>query len=123
MYWVDLINLTVVTHFVNNFFSSLTICNVLRTRKNALMTLHQIRDRKFAINSVFLNLECFILKTSILIVLIVGFYLNFESKSSYKATFAIAEILFTLECAISFLVNILVNSIFRMEFFKMINYQ
>jgi hypothetical protein len=125
IYLTNLVNLTMLTFGVNNILTGLTLVFLFRSRNkfnasshthtNPSHTVTAHRDRKFAINSVVLDLICFVCKTPLLVCLACSTYLNFPPEEM-NMLFTIGVCIYTIENAQSFFTNYFVNSIFHAEF-------
>lgn len=108
VYWSDLINMVLGCLIVNNVLTTLTLICIYESRKRTNHLETQInRDIKFAINSIVLNFFVFIFQTPISVILIVN---NYYGQSN--VLFSIGVLLFTFRCSISFIANMISNSIF-----------
>jgi hypothetical protein len=125
-YWTDLINTIVVTFFLNNILAIILIVFIFRSRtkfsakvaKNKSSNSTSVRDRNFAINSIVLNLNCFVCKVPLLICLLVATYVNMDP-DAVTMMFTIGVTIYTIDNSSSFFVNIIFNSMFYDEFLIM----
>lgn len=76
------------------------------------------RDRKFAINSIMLNVTCFILKMPLLITNIVMIYME-ASPQLTQMVFTICVTIFIMDNSSPFFVNFIFNSLFYDEILVM----
>lgn len=112
---------------VNNVLTTITILYVFKSRakfaNNASRLLSStqrrtlLRDLKFAINAITLNLFSFTCKSPYLLYV---YYVQYISIPLVCIIQAVVLLLFAIDNASSFFVNILVNSLFRDEFLIMI---
>lgn len=95
----------------------------LRSRKKFLAKDRQnrrmARDRKFAINSITLNILCLASKSPFLIASLLTTYLHLEEDET-EMMITIGETIFLVDNASSFFANLVVNSMFYEEFCKML---
>lgn len=124
---IYLFNILLVNIFVNNFLNAKLVIAVHNSRRR-VMNSHStnpstnsttVRDRKFAINSIGLNVKCTILKLPLIIAYILMYYLTFSDDLNQLA-FTLCVTIFTLDNATLFFVNMLMNSIFYAEFLCLI---
>lgn len=130
---------TIPIILVSNTFTVITIVFVFKSRArfrptssannnlslNQTMILAAARDRKFAINSIALNLISLLLKSPYLLFLNLSafLYLN-EIPFQYYLIFEyVGILLFNLDNASSFYVNMVVNSMFYDEFLIMVKFR
>lgn len=114
VYLSDFVNITFGNLIVNNILTALTLVQISRSRKRAIHHRRSKRDRKFAVNSIVLNVVMFVFETPVLIILVVNSYRNQES----DLLFSIGVLFFTVKCSSSFIVNMITNSIFYSEFME-----
>jgi hypothetical protein len=105
IYLINLANLTMLTFGVNNILTELSLFFLFRSRKkfaaNSQAQSHSttaMRDRKFAINSVGLDLICFVCKTPLLVRLACSTNLNFGPEQ-LNMLFTIGVFVYTIENA------------------------
>ena len=105
---------------LNNILTGITIIHLFRSRKRAKIerNLTSLRDRKFAINSIAIDLICVFCKSPLLIIakIVESFQL---APDVARMTFAIGVFCFTIENASSLFTNLFVNSMFYKEFLKL----
>ena len=92
----------------------------LNNNKNNNNNSTAVRDRKFAINSVVLNLMYFLCKLPLLIILTLSTF-NLLKLEQIGMLFTIGVAIYTIENACSFFINIFVNSLFYEEIAIMFN--
>ena len=122
--WVIfLLNTLIVNLLFNPILDMILIKHVIKTRINA-RRLSRITfvDRKFAISSICLNINCLLLKLPFVINNLLSAYLKLK-KEQTEFTYQICLCLTMFEKCDIFLVNILVNSIFRQEFYSMFGFK
>lgn len=90
------------------------IANLIGTHKSR----KEERDRKFALNSIVLNLTCFVLMLPLQFDLCFSAYLKWSADLN-QMMFTIGVTVFTIQNASSFFINISVNSVFYAEFLIM----
>lgn len=132
---VNIVTFTIETPlvlFVSNTFTAITIIYIFKSRRkfrNMSAANHSLsnqrsasRDRKFAINSIALNLLSLVCKSPYLIFLNLAstHSLNSVSDQFYLIYQQLGILLFILDNACSFFVNMLVNSMFYEEFLVMV---
>ena len=102
-------------HNENNQNNSIIIHN----HQNQNQTQHAIssRDTKFAITSIALNLFFFIFNCPIVLHGLLSNYLNLDDLIKF-AVITITSFVYYLNFATIFYINILVNSIFKVEFYS-----
>ena len=118
VYWTNLVNLMVITFFLNNILTLIIIVSIFRSRKKFVASGKNssvaVKDRKFAINSIALNVTCFLCKTPMLISLIISSYLTLDGEQ-IGMLFTIGVCIYTVDNSSAFFVNFFVNSIFYQE--------
>ena len=121
VYWTDLANLMTATFVLNNILTILIIINIYKSRQkfatSGKMSTIAVKDRKFAINSIALNVACFLCKTPVLVSLLLSAYLTLEP-DQVDMLFTIGVSIYTIENSNTFFVNFFVNSLFYNEFMK-----
>lgn len=115
IYWMDFSNLITVTLGINNVLVMITLIYIFRTRKNVQQSDRTaIRDRKFAINSIAVNLLSLICALPMLVLLILGKYLELN-QDSIKLIYSLGEFFNDIRYSSTFFVNMCSNSIFYSE--------
>jgi hypothetical protein len=129
---ISLVDTIMLVFFVNNLLTALTLVFLFRSRRkfsasnsrttqaNSAPSSTAIKDRKFAINSVVLDLVSFVCKTPLLTLLVCSAYLDIGPEEM-NMLFTIGVCIYTIENAQSFFTNFLVNSIFHDEFLAMVS--
>lgn len=113
VYWSDLINMVLGCLILNNVLTALTLSCIFNSRKRIhkeetyLMSNLRFQDIKFAFNSIALNVVIFVCQTPISIILILSIY-----RGQSYSLFSVGLLLFTFRCSMSFVVNMVSNSIF-----------
>ena len=128
----DIFNIQMWITFTNIFIINLVVINLLNfkmihyliTTRNSLHLLNSnrrsvIKDRKFALSTVCINIACFISKTPLCVALLVSYYLEL-SLDTVRLLFTICVMINMLFYALSFAIYMLVNSIFFDEFYLII---
>ena len=119
--WSDLVNMIIISFILNNIFTILFIVSVHKSRMKFVtsgkMTAIALKDRKFAVNSIALNISRFFCKIKVSIVFITSAYLTLEPQITYML-FVIGISIYTLENSNTFFINCLFNSLFYQEFKK-----
>jgi hypothetical protein len=122
--WLHLVNLLLVTLVVNNVFTAIMLVCIRRSSRkvslwaNCQTRKRELRDRKFAINSIMLNVTCFVCKMPLLVCQLLLIYMNVTPDMA-RMLFIIGVTIFAVDNASSLFVNVLVNSIFKEEFLDM----
>jgi hypothetical protein len=114
---------TIPVVFLNNILSTVMIIFIYKSRRYVNnLSNNNLRDRKFAINSIVLNLTCLVLKLPRLVFSVLFPMFNFIPFSLfvYECLITISQFLFCVDSASSFFINILVNSMFYDEFLIMV---
>lgn len=125
IYWISVINTFAVTFVINNCLVVVIIVFIFMSRnkfkaasmENNKENKRASKDRKFAVNSIVLNLKCFLCKLPILVLLLISTYLNIPP-DAVGMLFNIGVFIYTLDNTCPFFVNIMVNSIFYEEFIR-----
>lgn len=128
--WLHLVNILVVILVLNNVLTTALIVSVLRSRGKTFISLNDAagiskikkrerRDRKFAMNSIMLNLTCLVFKMPFLVIELILFYVNLDYYLE-ETMFNIGVTFWIMDNGSAFFVNILTNSIFKEEFCKML---
>lgn len=126
--WMVLANLILINIVINNILNVKLLMAVYRSRKRitnsnfvsstSSRTL-SVRDRKFAINSIGLNIKCTILKFSLIIAYFLLDYMPLSADQS-QLVFTVCVTIYIIDNATLFFFNLLMNSIFYNEFITMI---
>ena len=121
--WTSFTNIFVINVVVINLLNFKMIHYLITTR-NSLHLINSnrrsvIKDRKFALSTVCINIVCFISKTPLCVALLVSYYFEL-SLDSVRLLFTICVTINMLFYALSFGIYMLVNSIFYDEFYLMI---
>lgn len=127
-----MLNVHTWIYFACSFTTTLVIINILNFKmisylmktRNGLNLNNSnrrsiIKDRKFAISAICINIANFISKIPLSVSLLISYYLEF-SIDSVRSLFTICVAITTLYYAVSFVIYMMVNSIFYDEFFLMI---
>ena len=119
MYMINLVNSVTVNIFLNNILTISIILFVLKSRKKFAKSTKNssvaVKDRKFAINSIALNLASISCRSPFIIAMVVSTYLHVDGEI-VGMFFAIGVAIYTIECSSAFFINYFVNSIFKSEF-------
>jgi hypothetical protein len=125
-YQMDVFNSALVPYFLMALFSALTILAILKSRTRINLSSQPStgsvtrRDRKFALTSVALNTMFLLLNLPVLLLIAYGENID---PDLYNMMFYILNIIYFVNYAIGFYVQIVFNSIFRSEFFLILNLQ
>lgn len=125
VYWLIFGNILFVSFLVNNFLAGMIWISLVRSRERLMIknnTARIIRDRKFGVTSIIFNMACFIFKMPLSIFMLISNYLNTDLVT-FEIAFNICLIIFVLDNAAAFFINISVNTLFRKEFSAMITTQ
>lgn len=121
--WIYFCNILLLTLIINNVISLWMVFHIFLSRKKLAALNSQkrtaVRDKKFAISSIGLNMCSVVCKLPFSVGLLVSNYLNLDA-DLYDMIFAINVVVLDAENGAAFIVNILVNSIFYKEFFNML---
>ena len=124
IYWIDFINSMTVTLVINNLLTCITVISIFRSRKKVVLngksSKRIIRDRKFAITSIALDISCFITKLPLLLTLVITQYV-IMNQITVDMLFTISVFIYTVDAFDKFYVYYFVNSIFKEEFLRMMN--
>ena len=124
--WVYLANIFIINLVVINILNFKMIHYLVKTRNGLNLNNPNrrsvIKDRKFAISTVALNIANFISKMPLCVSLLVSYYLEF-SIDSVRLLFTICVSINILFYALSFGIYMLLNSIFYEEFCLMIGFR
>lgn len=116
-----LLNIVTVINVCILFKSRRNLNSLKSTRANEPLSIQdqnrKNRDRKYAIISITLNCVCFLCKIPLSMVAII--FSRHENKDLFKMIEAITFVVFSLDNACMFFVNMSVNSIFKEQFMGM----
>jgi hypothetical protein len=122
--YLDMFNSTLEPFAFMIGFSAALIYSIKKSRRrintNRSMNREQSRDRKFAVTSLVLNLLFFAFNTPIVIFNMIVAYINIDPKLLSLLFFFMACIFYGY-FALDFYVQLAVNSIFRENFFALLN--
>ena len=117
---VGLIERFIVNLFVNPIIDLIIIRHIIVTRRNVRRINRTIiNDRKFAISAIGLNTSSVLLKLPFVLNNLLSIYLNVGPEIASRI-YSICLLIVMIDKIDIFFVNMLVNSIFRQEFFNMI---
>jgi hypothetical protein len=122
--WIFFGNFLLFTILINNILNVKMVWFIVSSRRKVARNLSNVRnsavrDRKFAITSIGLNLTCMVLKLPFAIF----FIIKNKKVISFDVLIAIQMIVLSisvLDNGFSFLINFFVNSIFHDEFLVLI---
>lgn len=121
--WIYLANVHLAIVVINNVLSIKMIYYLIKTRNGLNLNNSNrrsiLKDRKFALSAVGLNITTIILKLPLGIALLVSYYLTL-SLDEFRALFSICVTLVTSEYPIEFCVYMFVNTVFYEEFLTMV---
>lgn len=124
IFLVSLSNWIVSGLVINNVLSIIMIVFIFKSRRkvssflsNDMNNRNKIKDRKFAISSIILNITCLVLKSPYFFS-----YCFLNQINTYKGAlvFWIFNLLFTIDSSSCFTINMFVNTIFYSEFMKIL---
>ena len=119
---IGLINTLVVNIVVNPVLDLIIICYIISTRGNVgRASRTTVLDRKFAISAIGLNVSSLLMKFPFQAVNLLSNLLNLRSEA-IDFVFSMFLLMLLFDKADIFLLNILVNSVFRHQFFAMIGF-
>ena len=122
-YLINFVNSIIVTVFLNNILTMIIIVFVFKSRNkfgnSAKNGSAAVKDRKFAINSIALNIASISFRAPLLIAMIISTYLNLDGEI-VGMIFTICVAIHTLDSSSALVINYLVNSIFYSEFWKLV---
>lgn len=123
---IELINsiIGVVIPFILMFIANVIIIKtIFKSRKNTISTLNNnnvlLRDIKFSITSISLNVSFFILNMPLSIYLVLKILIEVEEITDLNITISLSIIYYT-HYGTLFYVSYLINSAFRNEFHNLI---
>lgn len=123
--WLIFGNIFSVSFVINNLLVVMIWIALVRSRRILTVTNNPDRikrDNKFGVTSIILNMTCFVFKMPLSIFFIVANYLNLDFLT-FQIVFNICLTMFVLDNASEFFIYMSVNSIFRKEFWAMVNQQ
>lgn len=121
-YWIILVDQMIVVFVINNLLAIVIIYTIYKSRAKFKIGQNQnenkraLRDRKFAINSIVLNVKCFVLKTPLLIVTLISTYLTDVAPDELNMYFYVSIALYILDSCCVLFINLTVNRLFLNEF-------
>jgi hypothetical protein len=117
---IDLVNLSLVSCPISHFLTLTTLYYMYRSRRRFTRSDRSlVREQKYAINSIAIDLLNFVCVTPLLISLVLGHFLSLENDDS-DLYMSVGFFMYTINASSSFLVNVVVNSIFYAQFWLMI---
>ena len=123
--WITITNVLLVNIIINNWLNIKTIRFIMASRrrvKAARNSSSSLRDRKFAICSVCLNLGSMIFKLPFYISLLIIGYSNM-SFEEITLIVKITSIITYIDNGFSLFINIMVNSLFYIEFLRLFGFR
>lgn len=118
-------NILVVILVVNNALNIKLIKFILSSRKKVGNNLHSrtsLKDRRMAISGIGLSLTALFCKLPLGIATIVTTYLSMPLDQAIVILYSSITLL-VVENAASFFINMSLNSMFKLEFFKMVEFK
>lgn len=116
---INIANVLIVNLVINPILDLKIISHIVRTRPNVRNVRFKAIDRKFTFSAILLNVNSLVLKLTFVIGHLFSIYLNLDYETVFSVCFSTAII----EKADVFIINVLVNSIFRQEFLSMIGFK
>lgn len=118
-WWMDIFNSTIITFLI--MFSSTLITLFLLFKLKTKLNKKNARDYKFAISSIGLNISFAVCNLPTTLFFLVSSYVKME-EDDYFLLLAITNILFFINYSMLFYINIMFNSSFRRELFKLVRF-
>lgn len=115
------LNSIVINVVINPILDLKIIYHIITSRGRNIRRLNRttVADRKFAISAITINTVSLVIKLPFLIGNMISAHFNLE-QDQIEAVFCVCLTIALLEKIDIFLINMLVNSVFRREFFSMI---
>jgi hypothetical protein len=120
--WIYLVNIYLIVIVINNLLSIKMVLFLVNTRKGLNLKQNKrsaIKDRKFALSAIGLNIATMICKLPLSTALLVSSYLTL-TPDQMQLLFTICVMVATLDNAAAFGIYMVVNSVFYDEFLIMI---
>lgn len=118
--WIDLVN-CLSSILINNVFMVLTLIFLFRSRKRVQRSgAANVRDQKFAINAIGVDLMNFLTLTPFMVTNIVFDYFGIDEMSYYGVFQAAFSLVYSIRASSYFWINLSLNSMFYTEFIAMI---
>lgn len=117
-------NILIVILVINNLLNIKLIKFILSSRKKVghnLQSRTSLKDRRMAISGIGLSLTAFFCKMPLGIATIVTTYINMPLDKAIVIMYSSITVL-VVENAASFFINMFLNSMFKLEFFKIIEF-
>ena len=118
----NLVNVLIVNLVVNPILDLKIVSHIVSTRPNLRNVRFKLIDRKFTSSAILLNLNSLMFKLLFVIGNLLSVYLKLGVEDA-AMVFSICLSVALIEKADVFIVNVLVNSIFRQEFLSMIGFK
>ena len=117
---IRLINIFIFNLIINPILDMKIISLIVSTRGNrGLLNRSAVIDRQFAISAITINILSLVIKLPFSIGSILAVYFNLDSEN-FELVYTISGSISLIDKSDSFLINIIVNSVFRREFLSMI---
>ena len=117
---IYLINILIFNLIINPIIDMKIISHIVSTRGNrGLLNRSAMIDRQFAISAVTINILSLVIKLPFSIGSILAVYFNLDPEN-FELVYTISGSISLIDKCDSFLINMIVNSVFRSEFFSMI---
>ena len=114
-----LINVLVFNLFINSFLDLSIIYHIVSTRKNIkLLNRSTIIERQFAISAITINITSLLIKLPFFIGNFLSIYFKLDPER-IELVFTISMTILLLDKIDMFIINMTVNSLFRIEFLSM----
>ena len=114
--WIDLFYSTVIPFIFMLISTIITLTFIFKSRKKVTISKNLIKDIKFAITSIFLNLLFLILNFPLQFYYILGDFSPIDDRDIDQLVDSLLSQLFFLNYGVIFYISILTNSLFRAEF-------
>jgi hypothetical protein len=120
VFWFELANNTMIPFIFMILSTIMTLSKLFRSRRHSNQSSTAKRkDKKFAITSILLNFMFLIISLPLTLT---SLFLNYFDNQLNRLILDVLTVLFGLNYADIFYVNLMVNSLFRKEFFNMMNH-
>lgn len=123
--WISIINQMFVIFGLNNILAALMIFNIYKSRGKFKVDQHNKenktakKDRRFAINSIVLNLKCFLSKAPLLVTAITLTYIHDLTFETFNLIFTACINVYIIDNLSPFFLNLIFNKLFYNEFVSM----
>jgi hypothetical protein len=119
--WIDLFYSTVIPFLLMLISTLLTLKSIFKSRKKLTISKNLVKDIKFAITSIFLNILFLILNFPLQCYYILTNITPINDRDVNQIVDSLLSQLFYLNYGVVFYLSIATNSIFRAEFFLILH--